>query len=93
MRVVVSSKYFINCLCFKIADNIPWLITCMYGSSTFSMSRYFWDSLDEIGNSFTRPWMVIGNFNIVLTSSNKCGGQTVASSSSGGLEEWLMEMD
>lgn len=38
-----------------------------------------------IGESFDGPWMVIGDFNSVLTSEDKVGGQPVASSSNRGL--------
>lgn len=73
LNVVFLSKFIINCLLFYGADNVPWQLNLVYGPPTYHMRRSFWESLDEIGRPFSRPWLVIGDFNIVLTSEDKMG--------------------
>lgn len=85
IKIVVASLYFVNYHVFDGVVPLPWQFTLVYGPPTYSMRRAFWDSLDEIGSSFNGPWMMIGDFNVVLHSADKIGGQPVASSNNGGL--------
>lgn len=70
---------------FNGVDDVPWQLTLVYSPPTYHMRRDFWDSLDGIGRAFSGPWLVIGDFNFVLTSADKRGGQAAVGSSSGGL--------
>lgn len=58
---------------FNQIDNVPWQITLIYGLPTYHQRKIFWESLDEIGNSFKGSWLAIGDFNVVLTSVDKLG--------------------
>lgn len=87
MKVIVSSNSYINCLVFSKLFPEPWLLTCIYGSPIPSRRSLFWDSLDSIGTSHMGSWLVIGDFNTVLSSVDKLGGKAVASSSHGGLRK------
>lgn len=52
LNIVNSATNFINYLVFANVDISPWQITFVYGPPTPAMIQYFWDSLDEIGQSF-----------------------------------------
>lgn len=64
-------------------------MTCVYGPPSLIQSRQFWDTLDSLGNAHTRAWMLIGDFNSLVSSADKLGGKTVASSSNGGLRRLM----
>lgn len=48
------------------------------------MRKFFWDDIAAIGKSFDGDLGVMGDFNVVLNSEDKAGGNPVTSSSSGG---------
>lgn len=43
--------------------------------------------MDIIGKAHSQPWLIIGDFNTVLSSSDKMGGRDVANTSNGGLRK------
>jgi hypothetical protein len=43
----------------------------------------------EVGNNFHGPWLCIGDFNMILSQSDKQGGLPYASSSSNAFHGWL----
>lgn len=85
IKVIVSSSFLINCLVFSHNDPIPWQLTIVYGPPIPMHIPHFWDSLDSVGIAHDGPWLVIGDFNIVINSSDKRGGNSIASSGNGGL--------
>jgi hypothetical protein len=38
----------------------------------------FWDSLLNEENDYNGPWLCIGDFNMILSQSKKCGGRPFA---------------
>ncbi|KAL0378395.1 UNVERIFIED_CONTAM: LINE-1 retrotransposable element O protein [Sesamum radiatum] len=49
----------------------------------------FWQSLNEIHQSFAGPWLVVGDFNAVLSQVEKRGGKPFASASKNSLRDEL----
>lgn len=45
----------------------------------------FWNSLDDVGSVFNALWLLVEDFNTVLSQMDKIEGRSVASSSSGRL--------
>lgn len=76
MKVNVSSVSFINCLVFSKQFATPWLLTCIYGPLIPSRRQLFWESLDNIENSHKDPWLVIGDFNFIISSDDKHAGKS-----------------
>lgn len=89
LNIVCSSSNFINCLVFTNVDIPPWKLTLVYGPPTRTMRQGFWDSLDEIDQSFKGPWLIIGDFNEVLNGVDKQGGMPVAGPSRAGLRKLI----
>lgn len=52
-----------------------WQLTTVYGPSVPSLRQEFWDCLNTIVATFSGPWMMVSYFNVVLSSSEKIGGQ------------------
>lgn len=87
--VVVKSKLFFNVMVTEGDYPIPWMMTMVYGPPIISLRPQFLDSLSAIGSSFTGDWLVLGDFNMVLTSADKMGGDPIASSSRNGFRRLL----
>lgn len=88
---MVSSPHFINSLVFDSGVGEPWKLTLVYGPPNPTRRGSFWEDLGDIGNQFAGPWCLIGEFNAVLSSTNKLGGNAVASSSRGGFRRLINE--
>lgn len=63
----------------------------MYGPPVPSQRKYFWEALDNIALAFSGPWLLLGDFNTIISQSDKHGGKPVASSSSGGLNGLIQQ--
>jgi hypothetical protein len=67
--------------CYSDPPNKPWLLTCIYGPPERKNKPRFWDSLLAEANNYFGPWMCIGDFNRILSQSEKYGGTPFACSS------------
>ncbi|XP_058760042.1 uncharacterized protein LOC131633337 [Vicia villosa] len=62
----------------KNLDNkVPYLATIMYALSQPDRRKLLWSQIDHLGSNITLPWIVIGDFNNVLTSQDMIGGNRV----------------
>lgn len=89
IKTIITTDNYINSLVFVNSTDVPWQLTVVYGSPVPHQRQLFWDDLSTIGNSFAGAWLVIGDFNVVLSSADKIGGRPVASSSSGGFQKMI----
>lgn len=86
INVVVGNPFFINYLVCdnSVTDSCTQQLTFVYEPPFPSMRPVFWDDLNLLGDSFTGPWLMAGDFNSVLSQKDKSGGKLVSSSSIGG---------
>lgn len=52
----------------------PWLLTAIYASTYPQIRRTLWDHLDTIPVRHNFPWFLTGDFNEILSVSDKSGG-------------------
>lgn len=66
---IVGNHFFINCLvCDKNAtDSSTWQLTLVYGPHVSFVRLIFWDDLNLLGDFFTGLWLMVGDFNTVLS--------------------------
>jgi hypothetical protein len=58
-----------------------WMISCVYAPPSMQSHNVFWSKLTDLGNSFAGPWLLLGNFNAIMSSTEKCGGRSFGSTS------------
>ncbi|XP_062006021.1 uncharacterized protein LOC133723219 [Rosa rugosa] len=64
-----------------------WMLTVVYASPTRTTRASLWPYLDHLSASFNLPWMLIGDFNELVSCADKnCGPFT---GRFGGLREWI----
>lgn len=85
MKVVSANTYMINCLIFDDIRTSPWQFTPIYGPPIPSLRPYFLDYLSTVGATFQGPWLVTGDFNMVLNQAENLGGRPVGGPSRGSL--------
>jgi hypothetical protein len=69
--------------CLEVADSPQhsWIISCVYVPHTLLSQSAFWSHLSNLGNSFGGAWLLLGDFNVILSSADKCGGHSFGSTS------------
>jgi hypothetical protein len=53
-----------------------WMISCVYAPPSIQSRSIFWSKLTDLGSSFDGPWLLLGDFNAILSSAEKCGGRS-----------------
>ncbi|XP_059443283.1 uncharacterized protein LOC132175345 [Corylus avellana] len=71
----------ISCLVFSDPSHCPWLFSFIYAPHIAERQLVFWSELTNLGNSFGGAWLLLGDFNSVLSPSEKSGGRGFGSSS------------
>jgi hypothetical protein len=83
------NKNCISCLVFSDPSHSPWLLSGVYAPPTSQNRSIFWDFLSNLGNSFGGAWLILGDFNSILSSSEKCGGRDFGSASHGNFADFV----
>ncbi|XP_075475225.1 uncharacterized protein LOC142505973 [Primulina tabacum] len=60
-----------------VATNIRFCVSFVYGLNKIVQRRPLWDNLRNFGDSCSLPWLVLGDFNTILSPDEKKGGLAV----------------
>lgn len=89
IKLVSMSDQYIHCEIYELdREHIQWT-TCIYAHNTFEQRRTLWKNIEQITLQQTGPWMVIGDFNNVLTLNDIIGGHLVMRSGYADLEDMM----
>lgn len=73
-----------------MVDNDPtsvrWKLSMVYDPTNLSVRPQFWDYLNDIDKAYTGPWMMIGDFNVIISCANNRGGRRFPTASRGGFQ-------
>ncbi|KAK4708924.1 hypothetical protein R3W88_029849 [Solanum pinnatisectum] len=59
----------------KVSGTIDsWLFSSIYATSLWNMRKILWENLHTIKNNYSGKWLIGGNFNELLHSLDKKGG-------------------
>ncbi|GLT69224.1 hypothetical protein SLA2020_413920 [Shorea laevis] len=78
---MVLNSHQISFLVYSNPASSPWLVSCAHAPSTGADRSSFWSLLESTGNRFQGPWILIGDFNAILSSAEKKGGRNFGSPS------------
>jgi hypothetical protein len=53
--------------------NKIWKLTCIYGEQRREDKYKMWDKMRELNQNYSLLWMIIGDFNEILYSSDRDG--------------------
>lgn len=81
VTILAKSNYLIHARIGHEILPINWLLTCVYGPPYLNQKEKFWSDLSQMSNNIVEPWMLIGDFNEVLTASEKRGGKHLGTTS------------
>lgn len=59
------------------SSNLSWLITAIYASLRYRERHILWDNLNQVATLHNLPWLVLGDFNEIISSEDKLGGRLI----------------
>ena len=89
IKCISATVNIINVYCYSDLPNTPWLLSSIYGPPKKHNEPKFWDSLLDLGMGYHGPWLCIGDFNMILSQSNKFDGCPYACSSNDAFHGFL----
>ncbi|XP_026410320.1 uncharacterized protein LOC113305515 [Papaver somniferum] len=81
-EIVFSSINMFHCLVKTESSKPKWLLSCIYGSCNPQEKKTQWEFIRDIGLEIQKPWVLIGDLNITLDPTDRCGRFTASSSTS-----------
>lgn len=79
--ILCKNSNMIHVLMYPNVPCISFLCSFIYGRPYNSLKKQFWDNLIHVGHSYSGPWLLIGDFNAIMSSNSKQGGKLYDSSS------------
>ena len=74
MEILTHSDYSIHAL-VNVPSLFPsFLLTTVYASPNFNKRKIFWDYLQNLATTISLPWVLLGDFNDMLSDDEKLGG-------------------
>ncbi|KAL5132045.1 putative ribonuclease H protein [Glycine soja] len=77
LRYVRSSCQLIHCSVHDVAGKFKFWLTTIYAHNQLDNRKKLWLELDDIYKNQQGPWCAVGDYNNVLNSMDKIGGQLV----------------
>ena len=77
VEIITHSEYSIHALMKVSSPSLSFLLTIVYASPNFNKHKYFWDYLQNLANVVSLQWVLLGDFNDMLSDDEKMGGLPV----------------
>ena len=68
------TRYHIDAVVTDPTSGFKWRITGFYGNPNTNWRKESWELLQFLNAQFQMPWVCMGDFNEILSSSKKWGG-------------------
>lgn len=77
VQTLISRPQFVHFLVKDKRSPFASQITFVYGLNTINERKVLWKRLRTLNNSTTDPWIVLGDFNVVLSVNDRQNGVPV----------------
>ncbi|XP_075669777.1 uncharacterized protein LOC142639497 [Castanea sativa] len=74
---ILSTEQEIHALVKVSYSNLSWIISAIYASPRLAERRILWHNLSLVNATHNLPWIILGDFNEVLSGEEKLGGRLV----------------
>ncbi|XP_019248341.1 PREDICTED: uncharacterized protein LOC109227596 [Nicotiana attenuata] len=92
MNILVSHMQLVHCKVEDKESQFACEITFVYGMNTQQERQELWRILKQINSSITEPWMVIGDFNAILSVHDRVNGLPVKQSEMEDFQNCIQEI-
>ena len=77
VSVLAATEQEIHVFVKVLSSNFSWLLYSIYTSPCFLEHKVLWNNLSQVATLHNLPWLLVGDFNEVLSSEDKFGGLPV----------------
>lgn len=77
VKRIKSSPQLLHCLISDRAKDQQQLLTAVYGFNTMELRKSLWMELNELAPKIDQPWLIIGDFNAILSPQDRLPGAAV----------------
>jgi ribonuclease HI len=77
VSVLAATEQEIHAVVKVLSSNFSWLLSSIYASPRFLERKLLWNNLSQVATLHNLPWLLVGDFNEVLSSDDKFGGLPV----------------
>ena len=74
MEILTHSEYSIHALVKVPSTSFSFLLIAIYALPNFNKRKLFWDHLQNLATAISLPWVLLGDFNDMLSDDKKLGG-------------------
>ena len=85
--VLVTHSQYIHCNIVK--GKISFKYTVVYGSYVFAHRIELWNSPQILSSNIIESWMVLGDFNAVISNSDRIGGVRMDDQAADEFKSWV----
>ena len=75
--VLSSTKQEIHATIKECSNNLSWLLSSIYASPRLVERRILWLNRAKVAQLHTLPWLLLGDFNEILSGEDKFGGRNI----------------
>ncbi|KAI9108610.1 hypothetical protein K1719_020494 [Acacia pycnantha] len=76
VSVLREERQFLHFLCCFTGE-VPFHLTAVYALPTPRSKQLLWIDLKSLADGMISPWVVLGDFNDILSSSDRIGGASI----------------
>lgn len=80
VKLIKAEAQVIHCTVSKTSNSGEYAVSIVCGYNTFEKRKQLWEDLKEINQRITIPWIIIGDFNVVLQLQDRKHGNPVTKS-------------
>ncbi|XP_058783262.1 uncharacterized protein LOC131657933 [Vicia villosa] len=77
IKLVCEEEQFIHVEVRGLDGSFQYFATIVYAMNQLNRRKVLWEQIDNLGNAINMPWIVMGDYNNVLSSKDRIGGNPV----------------
>ena len=77
VEIITCSEHSIHSLIKVHSPSLYFLFTAVYAPPQFNKRKPFWDYLQNLAVNISLPWLLLGDFNDMISEEEKLGGLPV----------------
>ncbi|KAI9128717.1 hypothetical protein K1719_000200 [Acacia pycnantha] len=74
IKVLVNQVQFVHMEVTCVNQNSTFIFTAIYGNPQQQYRKFLWQDLDLLADNISSPWLLVGDFNAILSSDDRRGG-------------------
>ena len=74
VEIITCSEHSIHALIKVHSPSLSFLFTAVYAPPQFNRRKSFWDYLQNLAVNISLPWLLLGDFNDMISEEEKLGG-------------------